>query len=92
MVDVYINYLRRKLGAAGPVGEGKEDLIETVRGAGYRMGGLRTRPLIRAPRTAASLGLALTRPDSAAARSGFSGCLEWSWRLSNRMEAPHTAT
>lgn len=44
VVDVYINYLRRKLSAAGPGGEGKEDVIETVRGAGYRLGGLGGRP------------------------------------------------
>jgi DNA-binding response OmpR family regulator len=35
VVDVYINYLRRKLGASG-------SLIETVRGQGYRIAGLDT--------------------------------------------------
>lgn len=33
VVDVYVNYLRRKLGAAGSI-----DLIETVRGEGYGLG------------------------------------------------------
>jgi DNA-binding response OmpR family regulator len=36
VVDVYINYLRRKLGPSG-------SLIETVRGQGYRIAGLDTR-------------------------------------------------
>jgi DNA-binding response OmpR family regulator len=40
VVDVYVNYLRKKLGA---VGVGEDDagcvLIETVRGEGYQMGG-----------------------------------------------------
>jgi DNA-binding response OmpR family regulator len=38
VVDVYINYLRRKL-SAGSL-EGEEKLIQTVRGSGYRLGGL----------------------------------------------------
>jgi DNA-binding winged helix-turn-helix (wHTH) protein len=37
IVDVYINYLRRKLDAGEASGRGK--LIETVRGTGYRIGG-----------------------------------------------------
>jgi DNA-binding response OmpR family regulator len=37
IVDVYINYLRRKLDAGEESGRGK--LIETVRGTGYRIGG-----------------------------------------------------
>jgi DNA-binding response OmpR family regulator len=37
IVDVYINYLRRKLEAGEGTGRGK--LIETVRGTGYRVGG-----------------------------------------------------
>ena len=36
VVDVYINYLRRKLGAAED-GDRTEQVIETVRGEGYRM-------------------------------------------------------
>jgi len=38
VVDVYVNYLRRKLGAAAGDGDGYA-VIETVRGEGYRMGG-----------------------------------------------------
>jgi DNA-binding response OmpR family regulator len=40
VVDVYINYLRRKLGAAHPLDKlagGAPELIETVRGAGYML-------------------------------------------------------
>jgi DNA-binding response OmpR family regulator len=39
IVDVYINYLRRKLEDGGAF-EGSAELIETVRGQGYRLGGL----------------------------------------------------
>jgi len=39
VVDVYINYLRRKLDAARPGAEGDCSVIETVRGEGYRMSG-----------------------------------------------------
>jgi DNA-binding response OmpR family regulator len=39
VVDVYINYLRRKLAAAHPLGELAPEVIETVRGEGYRLGG-----------------------------------------------------
>lgn len=42
VVDVYINYLRRKLGAALPKGEVSYQVIETVRGEGYQMGGVKT--------------------------------------------------
>lgn len=42
VVDVYITYLRRKLSAAWP--HAMESAIETVRGAGYRMRGVRQRP------------------------------------------------
>jgi DNA-binding response OmpR family regulator len=41
VVDVYINYLRRKLTAAAPEMEPADSVIETVRGRGYR---------VRAPR------------------------------------------
>jgi DNA-binding response OmpR family regulator len=39
VVDVYVNYLRRKLDEAGPLGEapGRGSVIETVRGSGYRV-------------------------------------------------------
>ena len=42
VVDVYVNYLRRKVGdgAAGDKQASGGGLIETVRGAGYRLGGL----------------------------------------------------
>jgi DNA-binding response OmpR family regulator len=38
VVDVYVNYLRRKLGAASVDGDEGCPVIETVRGEGYRMG------------------------------------------------------
>jgi len=41
VVDVYINYLRRKLAAAGVDGDLGSSVIETVRGEGYRMNGSR---------------------------------------------------
>ena len=37
VVDVYVNYLRRKLAAAHPDGASSAPVIETVRGAGYRL-------------------------------------------------------
>ena len=37
VVDVYINYLRRKLAGAHPDGESSAPVIETVRGSGYRL-------------------------------------------------------
>jgi DNA-binding response OmpR family regulator len=39
VVDVYINYLRRKLAAAHPLGDLAPDVITTVRGEGYKLGG-----------------------------------------------------
>jgi DNA-binding response OmpR family regulator len=44
VVDVYINYLRKKL-AGGDGGEPLEELIETVRGSGYRLGGAASQPV-----------------------------------------------
>jgi DNA-binding response OmpR family regulator len=39
VVDVYVNYLRKKLGAARPEGvDTNEQIIETVRGEGYMIG------------------------------------------------------
>jgi DNA-binding response OmpR family regulator len=38
VVDVYVNYLRRKLGAASVEDRDAGSVIETVRGEGYRMG------------------------------------------------------
>jgi len=40
VVDVYINYLRKKLAAARPAGRSNAPVIETVRGQGYRLCGL----------------------------------------------------
>jgi len=45
IVDVYINYLRRKIDADAS----HSDLIETVRGMGYRLGGLGRKPMARLP-------------------------------------------
>jgi DNA-binding response OmpR family regulator len=45
VVDVYINYLRRKLSSEA---EDSVPLIETVRGAGYRLGGPPRKPVARA--------------------------------------------
>ncbi len=41
VVDVYVNYLRKKLGAVVGKGDAACPVIETVRGEGYRMGGVR---------------------------------------------------
>jgi DNA-binding response OmpR family regulator len=41
VVDVYINYLRKKLGAASSDRDESYSVIETVRGEGYQMGGAR---------------------------------------------------
>ncbi|MEO6981959.1 MAG: response regulator transcription factor [Edaphobacter sp.] len=41
VVDVYINYLRKKLGAVSVDGDESYSVIETVRGEGYQMGGVR---------------------------------------------------
>jgi DNA-binding response OmpR family regulator len=42
VVDVYVNYLRRKVDDGG-------ELIETVRGAGYRLSGMGRKPVARHP-------------------------------------------
>ena len=39
VVDVYVNYLRKKLGVASVDGDAGYAVIETVRGEGYQMGG-----------------------------------------------------
>jgi DNA-binding response OmpR family regulator len=54
IVDVYINYLRRKLAAACPE-EGRDELIETVRGSGYRLGGTSVKPSVRVAPSAAAV-------------------------------------
>jgi DNA-binding response OmpR family regulator len=48
VVDVYVNYLRRKV-EAGTLREADGELIETVRGAGYRLGGMGRKPVMRQP-------------------------------------------
>lgn len=45
VVDVYINYLRKKLGEAREGSDSQAAVIETVRGEGYRMASVRKRPL-----------------------------------------------
>ena len=40
VVDVYVNYVRRKLAAVNPQGDLTNSVIETIRGEGYRMGGV----------------------------------------------------
>jgi len=49
VVDVYVNYLRRKVedGAAHEAHSSRGGLIETVRGSGYRLGGLERKPVAR---------------------------------------------
>jgi len=48
IVDVYINYLRRKLEIVD-LHHCNAGLIETVRGMGYRLGGLSCKPMARVP-------------------------------------------
>jgi DNA-binding response OmpR family regulator len=48
VVDVYINYLRRKLDS-GETNEPSESLIQTVRGTGYRLGAPAAKPVARDP-------------------------------------------
>jgi DNA-binding response OmpR family regulator len=44
VVDVYINYLRKKLGAANGEIDAGYSVIETVRGEGYQMGSMKKLP------------------------------------------------
>jgi DNA-binding response OmpR family regulator len=37
VVDVYINYLRKKLAAAHPDGQSSAPVVDTIRGQGYRL-------------------------------------------------------
>jgi DNA-binding response OmpR family regulator len=46
VVDVYVNYLRRKV-EDGTVHDGHAGLIETVRGEGYRLGGMGKKQMTR---------------------------------------------
>ncbi|HEY6413794.1 MAG TPA: response regulator transcription factor [Edaphobacter sp.] len=57
VVDVYVNYLRKKLGAASVDGDANATVIETVRGEGYRMGGLQKKTVAKA--SPYSMGTAL---------------------------------
>ncbi len=43
VVDVYVNYLRRKLGSASGDGDRAASVIETIRGEGYRMSAVNKR-------------------------------------------------
>jgi DNA-binding response OmpR family regulator len=47
VVDVYVNYLRKKLGAASVDEDAGCAVIETVRGEGYQMGGLQKKAVAR---------------------------------------------
>jgi DNA-binding response OmpR family regulator len=47
VVDVYVNYLRKKLGAASMDDAAGSSVIETVRGEGYQMGGLQKKAVAR---------------------------------------------
>lgn len=47
VVDVYVNYLRKKLGATSVDGEAGCAVIETVRGEGYQMGGIPKKAVAR---------------------------------------------
>lgn len=49
VVDVYITYLRKKLGVANPEDNVWTSVIETVRGLGYRMRDRRRTPRIETP-------------------------------------------
>jgi len=48
VVDVYVNYLRKKLGAVSVGGDVGSSVIETVRGEGYQMGGVPKKTVARA--------------------------------------------
>jgi DNA-binding response OmpR family regulator len=59
VVDVYVNYVRRKLDDAdhdAPEFAGCGGLIETVRGTGYRLGGLSRKPVVQVPGPIAAIG------------------------------------
>jgi DNA-binding response OmpR family regulator len=59
VVDVYVNYVRRKLEDTGQDAlgfAGCGGLIETVRGAGYKLGGLGRKPVVRVPGRMAAIG------------------------------------
>ncbi len=47
VVDVYVNYLRKKLAPAGQTGAVVDTVIETIRGAGYVIGGAAMKKPVR---------------------------------------------
>lgn len=53
VVDVYVNYLRRKV-EGGTCHDEHGEVIETIRGAGYRLGGLGKKPVAGHSKPAAS--------------------------------------
>jgi DNA-binding response OmpR family regulator len=55
VVDVYINYLRRKLAAAHPEGHSSEPVIETVRGSGYKLASGKKMAMSARPQATVSL-------------------------------------
>jgi DNA-binding response OmpR family regulator len=58
VVDVYVNYLRRKVDDASDSQAFADcgGLIETVRGAGYRLGGPGRKPVARVPGRMSAVG------------------------------------
>jgi DNA-binding response OmpR family regulator len=59
VVDVYVNYVRRKLDDAGQDASGFAGsgvLIETVRGTGYKLGGLTRKQVVPVPGRMAAVG------------------------------------
>jgi DNA-binding response OmpR family regulator len=63
VVDVYINYLRRKLAAAHPDGASSAPVIETVRGQGYRLVGAHASGvgIRRAPASEVTMAMTLAK-------------------------------
>ena len=55
IIDVYINYLRKKLSAVHPEEISVESAIETVRGSGYRLRDRRKIPRLEKPAEETSL-------------------------------------
>lgn len=59
VVDVYVNYLRRKVddsASDSAAFTNSGGLIETVRGAGYRLGGPGRKPVVRVPSRMSAVG------------------------------------
>jgi len=66
IVDVYINYLRKKFAAAHPEGEYSRSPIETVRGMGYRVRDKRQIPRLEAPAETETSQISMARQAYAA--------------------------